>query len=137
MKKILVFLAFMLLACVADAQTAFPISLVKIAPTPDGLLTHKGNEITWHSSVPGLSFCVAYSAVHGAAIAPHIQGHLYSEDITHCMVTDGDGNASDNVTVDRSTKEGKGLVLATIVLAGDQYSTVVIPMQKLQFDFLY
>jgi hypothetical protein len=137
MKKFLAMLA-LLCSVTANAQGPdFPISFVKVVPTPEGMFTHKGNQVTWHSTIPGLSFCVAYSAAHGTTIAAHVQGHLYSEDITHCMTTDGDGNASDLLTVDRSTKAGKGLVLATIILAGDQYTTITIPVQKLQFDFYY
>jgi hypothetical protein len=117
-------------AVAAQAQTTFPIILLKTDIQPAGFMSHSGTLLTWHSSIPGLSFCVTYGAAHGADIGPMQQGHLYTNDITHCLVTDNNGNASDAIGIEMEGGSNP-IVIANLILANNQINTVVIPMQKI------
>jgi len=114
----------------AQAQTTFPITLLKTDVEPARFMFHSGTRLTWHSSIPGLSFCVAYGAAHGANMGPMQQGHLYTQDLTHCLVTDNNGNASDVIGIEL-TNGNNPIVLANLILVNNQVDTVVIPMQKI------
>jgi hypothetical protein len=117
-------------ATIAQAQTTFPITLLKTGIEPAGFMSNSGTRLTWHSSIPGLSFCVAYGAAHGANIGPMQQGHLYTEDITHCLVTDNNGNASDAIGVEMGSGNNP-IVIANLILVNNQVNTVIIPMNQI------
>jgi len=133
MKKLFAYVVSALIclfAAHAQAQTTFPITLLKTDIAPAKFMSHSGTRLTWHSSIPGLSFCVAYGAAHGADMGPMQQGHLYTQDLTHCLVTDNNGNASDVIGIELANGNNP-IVLANLILANNQIDTVVIPMQKI------
>lgn len=135
MKKFLTMLA-LLCSVTANAQGPdFPVTLAKVELEPSTTFQNEATRVTWHSTVPGLSFCVAYSALHGAFATTRSSGHPST--YAHCLVSDRNGNATDVLIVGLNKSEGDGFVLANVVLAGDQFNTVVIPSKQIHFSQLY
>lgn len=109
------------------AQAPFPVSLAKTAympPVPGIVLMGRddgGLRLTWRSTVPGLSFCVAYASARG----------LYTDLNHHCLVADRHGEAVDTVHLGyaRNVADLSDVVLvANAILVNNRVSATVVPV---------
>lgn len=109
------------------APAPFPVVLAEtayVAPAPGLVLWGQDNgglRLTWHSTVPGLSFCVAYATARG----------LYADENNHCLVTDRNGNAVDTVRLGyaRDVADLSNVVLVgNVVLVDNRVDATVVPI---------
>jgi hypothetical protein len=111
------------------AASSFPIHLqgyrTGVRDGWDGSLV----SVTFKADVPGLSFCVSYSAAHGASIRPRRTGvgHIHQDDLETCLTTGRDGLVSDSVRV-AAGKSPDALIIANVVLVDNRVNAEIIPL---------
>lgn len=98
---------------------SFPVTKVSGSVTP-GLGRKAGTvNITYRSTIPGLSFCIGYAGAHGAVIP-------YTSDGEHCVIAGRDGLVQDSVFVNIGSPDA--LLIANIVLIDNRVSTETVPV---------
>ena len=113
------------------AKPPFPVKLETIAVKGKSS-TDGGLVLTWRSVVPGLSYCVAYAATHGASFHGWLGGRDHQWDREHCLTAGRDGTVTDTVPVEVSdpAQTPDALLIANVVLVDNEVSTETIPLQK-------
>lgn len=117
-------------AVTSAANPAFPVKLEHIAV--DAKSMGGGLNLTWRSAVPGLTFCVAYSATHGAGFHGWLGGKDHQSDREHCLSASRDGTVTDAVPVEVFDPQHApdALLIANVVLVDNEVSTEAIPVAK-------
>lgn len=118
-------------AVTSTAKPSFPVKLEHIAVDTKSM--GGGLILTWRSTVPGLTYCVAYSATHGASFHGWLGGKDHQSDRDHCLTAGRDGTVTDTVPVEvfLPDREPDALLIANVVLVDNEVSTETIPLQKL------
>lgn len=114
---------------VASTPDMFPVHLQSYRTNIHDSWTFSLANLTFKSSVPGLSFCVTYGSTHGASIKPRLYGvgHISQGDLESCLTAGRDGLVSDTVRVEPG-KSADALLTANIVLVDNRASVETVPL---------
>ncbi|MEX3984039.1 hypothetical protein AB4Y45_34180 [Paraburkholderia sp. EG287A] len=117
-------------AVTSAEKPPFPVKLERV--TSDGQSYGGGLNLTWRSSVPGLTFCVAYASTHGADFHGWLGGKDHQSDREHCLSAGRDGTVTDTAPVEvwDLKRDPDALLIANVVLVDNEVSTETIPLQK-------